>query len=210
MCWSRWKWTPPPRESGAVLSQLFGEPPRLQPCANYSKKLTPAEQNYDIGNRELLAIKLALDEWRHWLEGVNHPFTVITDHTNLQYLREANRVNPQQAHWALFFTWFDFTIAYRPGNHNCKADTLSRLHSPETPADPEPILPPPLIVNPIVWSIDKDIKVQGSLLFVTYTIIQGIISSEMQVMSGVRTTTLTEPAPLHPIISTAIPSGLCS
>ncbi len=33
--------------AGAVLSQLFGEPPRLQPCAYYSKKLTPAEQNYD-------------------------------------------------------------------------------------------------------------------------------------------------------------------
>ncbi len=32
----------------AVLSQLFGEPPRLQPCAYYSKKLTPDEQNYDI------------------------------------------------------------------------------------------------------------------------------------------------------------------
>ncbi len=65
--------------AGAVLSQLFGEPPHLQPCAYYSKKLTSAEQNDDIGNRELLAIKLALEEWRHWLEGANHPFTVITD-----------------------------------------------------------------------------------------------------------------------------------
>ncbi len=51
---------------GAVLSQQFGESPRLQPCAYYSKKLTPVEQNYDIGNRELLAIKLALEVWRHW------------------------------------------------------------------------------------------------------------------------------------------------
>ncbi len=107
---------------GAVLSQQYGEPPRLQPCAYYSKKLTPAEQNYDIGNRELLAIKLALEEWRHWLEGANHPFTVITDHKNLQYLWEAKRLNPRQARWALFFTRFDFTITYHPGNHNCKAD----------------------------------------------------------------------------------------
>ncbi len=95
--------------AGAVLSQLFGEPPRLQPCAYYSKKLTSVEQNYDIGNRELLAIKLALEEWRHWLEGANHPFTVITDHKNLQYLRQAKRLNPRQARWALFFTKFDFT-----------------------------------------------------------------------------------------------------
>ncbi len=141
--------------AGAVLSQLFGEPPRLQPCAYYSKKLTPAEQNYDIGNRELLAIKLALEEWRHWLEGANHPFTVITDHKNLQYLRQVKRLNPRQARWALFFTRFDFTITYRPGNRNCKADALSRVHSP---TEPEPILPPALIVNPIIWNIERDIR----------------------------------------------------
>ncbi len=142
----------------AVLSQLFGEPPRLQPCAYYSKKLTPVEQNYDIGNRELLAIKLALEEWRHWLEGANHPFTVITDHKNLQYLRQAKRLNPRQARWALFFTRFNFTITYRPGNRNCKADALSRVHSPDSPTEPEPIPPPALIVNPIIWNIDQDIR----------------------------------------------------
>lgn len=38
---------------GAVLSQLSGKPPRLTPCAYFSKKLSSAEQNYDIGNREL-------------------------------------------------------------------------------------------------------------------------------------------------------------
>ncbi len=141
---------------GAVLSQQFSEPPSLQPCTFFSKRLTSAQQNYDIGNRELLAIKLALEEWLHWLEGANHPFTVITDH--LQYLRKAKRLNPRQARWALFFTQFEFTITYRPGSRNCKADTLSRLYSPDSPVDPEPILPPALIVNPILWNIDKDIQ----------------------------------------------------
>ncbi len=74
---------------GAVLSQQQGTPARLHPCAAFSRKLSPAEKNYDIGNRELLAIKLALEEWRHWLEGAQHPFTVLTDHKNLEYLREA-------------------------------------------------------------------------------------------------------------------------
>ncbi len=131
----------------------------LQPCAYYSKKLTLAEQNYDISNGELLAIKLALEEWRHWLEGANHPFTVITDHKNLQYLREAKRLTPWQACLALLFTRFNFIITYCPGNHNCKADALSRLHSLDAPSDPEPILPPALIVSPILWNIDEDIKV---------------------------------------------------
>ncbi len=99
---------------GAVLSQRQGDPTRLHPCAFYSKKLSPAKQNYDIGNRELLAIKLALEEWRHWLEGANHRFEVITDHRNLEYLRNAKRLNPRQAWWALFFTRFDFTVSYRP------------------------------------------------------------------------------------------------
>lgn len=47
----------------AVLSQRGGQPAVLRPCAFFSKKLSPTEQNYDIGNRELLAIKLALKEW---------------------------------------------------------------------------------------------------------------------------------------------------
>lgn len=50
------------------------------------------EQNYNIGNRELLAIKLALEELRHWLEEGHHPFVVLTDHRNLEYLREAKRL----------------------------------------------------------------------------------------------------------------------
>ncbi len=82
---------------GAVLSQYHGEPLRLQPCIYFSRKLTPAAQNYDIGNRKLLAIKLALEEWCHWLEGASSPFNVITDHKNLQYLRDAKCFNPRQA-----------------------------------------------------------------------------------------------------------------
>ncbi len=61
---------------------------------------------------------------------VKHPFTVLSDHKNLQYLREAKRLNPRQAHWALF-TRFNYTISYRPGPKNTKADALSRLHTPE-------------------------------------------------------------------------------
>lgn len=53
---------------GAVLSQRHGTPGKLHPCAFFSRKLTPAENNYDIGNKELLSIKATLEEWTHWLE----------------------------------------------------------------------------------------------------------------------------------------------
>ena len=61
---------------GAVLSQRCPRDGKMHPCAFFSRRLSPAEQNYDVGNRELLAVKLALEEWRHWLEGAMHPFTV--------------------------------------------------------------------------------------------------------------------------------------
>lgn len=88
---------------GAVLSQKAKRDNKLHPCAFFSCRLTQAEKNYDIGNRELLAVKLALQEWRHWLEGAKHPFVIWTDHKNLTYIQEAKRLNPRQARWALFF-----------------------------------------------------------------------------------------------------------
>uniref|UniRef100_A0A8C1GVU0 Gypsy retrotransposon integrase-like protein 1 n=1 Tax=Cyprinus carpio TaxID=7962 RepID=A0A8C1GVU0_CYPCA len=144
---------------GAILSQYPENSSKPMPCAFFSRKLSPAEKNYDIGNRELLAVKLALEEWRHWLEGARHPFLVLTDHKDLQYLKEAKRLNPRQARWALFFTRFHFQIAYRPGSKNTRADTLSRLHAPEETLDkPEPILPTKLFVNPIQWDLDEQIR----------------------------------------------------
>ncbi|XP_067220254.1 gap junction alpha-6 protein-like [Chanodichthys erythropterus] len=56
-------------------------------------------------------------------------------------------------------TRFNFTVSYHPGNKNCKDDALSRLcqPDPENP-DPEPILPPAMIVSPIQWSINQRIS----------------------------------------------------
>jgi hypothetical protein len=108
-----------------ALSQRSGTPPKLRPCAFFSKKLSPAERNYDVGDWELLAVVKALKAWRHWLEGAKHPFLIWTDHCNLEYIRAARRLNPRQARWAMFFTRFVFTLSYRPGSQNVKADTLS-------------------------------------------------------------------------------------
>ena len=54
---------------GAVLSQRSAGDAKVHPCAFYSHRLSPAERNYDIGNKELLAVKLAIEEWRQWLKG---------------------------------------------------------------------------------------------------------------------------------------------
>lgn len=64
-------------EVGAILSQRVGTPSKSHICAFFSRKLSPAERNYDVGNRELLSVKLALEEWRHWLKGANIPSQII-------------------------------------------------------------------------------------------------------------------------------------
>lgn len=66
----------------AVLSQRHGIPGTIYPHTFFSRKLTPDEQNYkeQQGNKELLSINVALEEWRHWLEGAAHTFQVITNH----------------------------------------------------------------------------------------------------------------------------------
>lgn len=56
-----------------------------------------------MGNKELLAIKVALEEWHHWLEGEEHSFLIWRDHKNLEYILAAKQHNARQARWALFF-----------------------------------------------------------------------------------------------------------
>jgi hypothetical protein len=59
--------------------------PKHHPIAYYSATFTPTERNYDIYERELLAIMKALGHWRPYLGWTKEPFTILTDHTNLQY-----------------------------------------------------------------------------------------------------------------------------
>ena len=64
--------------SGAVLTQLDSNGDR-HPCAFISKTFSPAERNYEIYNRKLLAIIWALEEWRHYIQGSPHTTIVFSD-----------------------------------------------------------------------------------------------------------------------------------
>jgi hypothetical protein len=59
--------------------------PALHPIAFYLATFTPTEQNYDIYNRELLAVMKALYHWQPYLAWTKEPFTILMDHTNLTY-----------------------------------------------------------------------------------------------------------------------------
>jgi len=83
--------------SGAVLSQQLPREEKWHPVAFYSKSLSPVEQNYEIHDKEMLAIIRALEEWRHFLEGARHPVEIWMDHKNLEYFMTAKKLNRCQA-----------------------------------------------------------------------------------------------------------------
>ena len=110
---------------GAVLSQEQSDG-KLHPVAFYSRKFIPAEINYEIYDKELLAIVASFEQWRNYLYGAKHKVVVYTDHKNLLYYTTTRRLNRRQARWSLFLADFDFTITYRPGAKQGKPDALSR------------------------------------------------------------------------------------
>ena len=111
--------------SAGVLSQRDDEGV-LHPMAYFSKKHSPAECNYDIYDKELMAIIKALEEWRPECEGAAYPLQLITDHKNLEYFMTKKLLNRRQARWSEFLTRFDYEIVCRPGKSNGKADALTR------------------------------------------------------------------------------------
>ena len=79
------------------------------PVAFRSASMDPAERNYEIYDREMLAIIEALKDWRHFLEGLPTPFEILTDHRNLEHWQDLSR---QQARWALWLSRSDFWLKH--------------------------------------------------------------------------------------------------
>ena len=82
---------------GGVLSQLQDD--KWHSVTFISCTMMDAKLNYDIYNKELLAIMYALKEWRPYLLDAHKTFEIWTDHKNLLYFRKAQDLNSRQAHW---------------------------------------------------------------------------------------------------------------
>ena len=109
---------------GAVLSQE--QDGIYYPIAFLSKTLNAAERNYEIYDKEILAIMIAVEEWRHYLLGTKEPFNIWTDHQNLTYFREAKKLNRRQARWFTELPDYYFVFTHKPGKMMGKPDALSR------------------------------------------------------------------------------------
>jgi hypothetical protein len=97
----------------------------LRPTSFYSRKCSPAEQNYDTYDRELLAIVVAMKQWRHHLEGARYKILIQCDHKNLVYFQTTKVLSRRQARWAEIPSAYDFTIEHLDGTKN-PADRPSR------------------------------------------------------------------------------------
>ena len=80
--------------NGVVTNKNEG---KLHPVAFHSRKLSSAEINYDVHDKELLAIVDSFTRWRHYLQGAKHEVKVLSDHQNLAYFMTAKSLNRRQA-----------------------------------------------------------------------------------------------------------------
>jgi len=77
---------------GEVLSMEY-EDGRWRPVAYLLKSLNETERNYEIYNKEILAVIRGLENWKHLLEGAKFKFEVWTDHKNLEYFMKVQKLN---------------------------------------------------------------------------------------------------------------------
>jgi hypothetical protein len=79
----------------ACLMQI-GKDKKLYPVAFYSKKMSSAEMNYDIHDKELLTVITAFQKWKIYLKGIKYQVKVFTDYQNLIYFLTTKELNRRQ------------------------------------------------------------------------------------------------------------------
>ena len=83
-----------------------------RPVVFLSKSLNETEKNYEIHDKEILAIIRGLENWRHLLKDTCFKFEIWTNHKNLEYFMKMQKLNHRQAQWALYLSRFDFTLKH--------------------------------------------------------------------------------------------------
>ena len=68
------------------------------------------EINYEIHDKQLLAIIEAFTHWRPYCEEATNQVQVFSDHENLQFFKTTKILNRRQARWAQQLAGIDFRI----------------------------------------------------------------------------------------------------
>jgi len=110
----------------AAILSIMTKDNKIHPVAFHSRTFSTLELNYDIHDKELLAIFEAFKIWRHYLEGSASPIDVVTDHKNLEYFSTTKVLMHRQARWSEYLSQFNLVIRFRPGCLGTKLDALTR------------------------------------------------------------------------------------
>jgi hypothetical protein len=84
-----------------------------------------AQRNYDIWDKEMLAIIWALEEWRYYVLGLPQPVEIWSDHKNLEDWATSQHLSRRQARWYRTLQEYNFVLCYKKGTTNGQADALS-------------------------------------------------------------------------------------
>ena len=109
---------------GVLLMKCEDE--KWRPVAYISKSLNKAERNYEIHDKEMLAIIQCLEVWKHFLKRAKNRFEIWTDYKNLEYFMKAQKLNQRQARWSLYLSRFDFILKHVASKSMGRVDSLSR------------------------------------------------------------------------------------
>lgn len=91
-----------------------------------SKKLISAKLNYEIHNKELIAIFWAFQKCLLYLLSLTEPFEILPDQDLLKHFMTKKILSQRQAHWGMILSEYNFTITHHHGVHTIIADALSR------------------------------------------------------------------------------------
>jgi len=109
----------------AILSTITKNN-EIHPIAFHSRTFSASELNYNIYDKELLAIFKAFKIWQHYLEGSASAIDIVTDHKNLEYFSTTKILTHRQARWSEYLSQFNLIIRFRPGCLGAKPDALMR------------------------------------------------------------------------------------
>src|SRR3979490_190661 len=110
----------------AILSTISPIDNDIHPIAFHSRTFTPLELNYDVHDKELLAIFEAFKSWHYYLEGSSEAIDVITDHKNLEYFSTTKLLTYHQVRWSEYLSQLNIIIHFHPGQLGAKPDVLTR------------------------------------------------------------------------------------
>jgi len=96
----------------AVIISMKTSEGELHPITFHSCTFTGAKLNYNVHDKELMAIFEAFKHWRHYLEGSASPIDVVTDHKNVEYFCTTKLLTQRQAHWSKYLLQFNFIIRF--------------------------------------------------------------------------------------------------